>query len=240
MSISTKRGDDGYTSTLRGERLPKFHPITEAVGSLDEANSLLGLARAASVEISLKRIILQVQKHLFIIGAEVSVSRGQERHPKEKISEGHVRWVERLVERFEEALALPPGFVAFGQEESSSHIDVARTGIRRAERIISKMKSEDMVENPHILKYLNRLSDLLFLLACFEEKEINERRRIGSIVRPYMGYGPAVKRAAFITIAVIFMLVTTIVALLLFHKPATNDPLDHMDRHMGVIENNNG
>jgi cob(I)alamin adenosyltransferase len=65
MNISTKKGDSGYTSLLRGERVPKHHLAIEAVGTLDEANSLLGLARASSKEKRIKRIILQVQKHLF-------------------------------------------------------------------------------------------------------------------------------------------------------------------------------
>jgi len=80
-----------------------------------------------------------------------------------------IKWLEKLVDEFEEALALPPGFVAFGQNEGSSHLDVARTSIRKVERLAAKMKSEDMIANPNVLKYLNRLSDLIFLLACFEE-----------------------------------------------------------------------
>ncbi len=116
MSISSKKGDSGYTSLLRGDRVPKHHLAIEAVGTLDEANSLLGLARASSKEKRIKRIILQVQKHLFIIGAELSVLKGGRTSPKKKISETDIKWLERLVEGFEESLALPPGFVAFGKK----------------------------------------------------------------------------------------------------------------------------
>ncbi len=175
MRISTKRGDSGYTNLLMGERVPKHHLIIEAGGSLDEANSFLGVARASSREKRIKRIILHIQKHLFIIGAELSVSHGKGKAPKTKISETEIEWLERLVDEFEEALALPPGFVAFGQEEGSSHLDVARTSVRKVERMAVKMKSEKMIENPYILKYLNRLSDLIFLLACFEEKDEEEK-----------------------------------------------------------------
>ncbi|MCK5343025.1 MAG: cob(I)yrinic acid a,c-diamide adenosyltransferase, partial [Candidatus Heimdallarchaeota archaeon] len=178
MGISTKKGDSGYTSLLRGARVPKHHLIIEAGGSLDEANSLLGLARASSKEKRIKRIILQFQKHLFTMGAEFSVSKGGRNSPKKRISEQDVKWLERLVEEFEESLALPPGFVAFGQEEGSSHLDVARTSVRKVERMAAKMKSEKMIENPYILKYLNRLSDLIFLLACFEEKDEEEKRKM--------------------------------------------------------------
>ena len=72
MGISTKKGDTGYTSLLGGERVPKYHIRTETVGALDEANSFLGLARASAKDDRVKRTILQVQKHLFVIGAEVS------------------------------------------------------------------------------------------------------------------------------------------------------------------------
>lgn len=177
MGISTKKGDSGYTSLLRGTRVTKNHLIIEAGGSLDEANSLLGLARASSKERRTKRIILQVQKHLFTIGAEFSASKGKQYSPKNKLSEQDVKWLERLVEEFEESLALPPGFIAFGQKEGPSHLDVARTSVRKVERMTTKMKSENMIDNPFILKYLNRLSDLIFLLACFEEKDEEKKTR---------------------------------------------------------------
>lgn len=134
MGVSTKKGDRGYTSLLRGQRVPKYHLVTEVLGTLDEAHSLLGLARASSREKRVKRIILQIQKHLFIIGAELSVPKGGGKPPKKTISETDLSWLERLVAEYEEALDLPPGFVAFGQEKISSHMDVARTAVRKAER----------------------------------------------------------------------------------------------------------
>ncbi len=178
MSITTKKGDTGYTSLLNGEWVPKCHLRTEAAGALDEANSLLALARASAKDDRLKKIILQAQKHLYLIGAEVSNPKEGGRPLKKTISETDVNWLDRLVEKYEEALALPPGFVAFGQEETSSHMNVARTAVRKAERIVVKMKTESMIENDYILKYLNRLSDLVFLLACFEEQEQNRRQEI--------------------------------------------------------------
>ena len=113
MGISTKKGDSGYTSLLRGARVPKHHLIIEAGGSLDEANSLLGLARASSKERRIKGIILQVQKNLFTMGAEFSASEGGRNSSQKGITEQDIKWLKRLVEEFEESLALPPGFVAF-------------------------------------------------------------------------------------------------------------------------------
>jgi cob(I)alamin adenosyltransferase len=171
MSISTKKGDTGYTSLVGGERVSKYHSITETMGTLDEANSFLGLARASAKDDEVKGIILQIQKHLFIIGAEVSNLKEGSRPPKRTISEIDVSWLDDLVEKYEKAAAIPPEFVAFGQRETSSHMDIARTIVRKAERMIVKVKSEGMIGNDYILKYLNRLSDLIFLLAYFEERE---------------------------------------------------------------------
>lgn len=232
MHISTKKGDAGYTSLLGGERVPKHHLVIETVGTLDETNSLLGLARASSKEKRTKRIILQVQKHLFIIGAELSVANGHGKLPKRTISEGDVKWLEELIENFEKAMALPPGFVAFGQEEGASHMDVARTSVRKAERIAAKMKDEGLIENSHILKYFNRLSDLIFLLACFEEKNDVERRKFRHVLFSSKWADPAFRRWAILTGAVILALVVTIILLIFFHNPAPDfSPfIEHMNQ----------
>ncbi len=231
MGITTKKGDSGYTSTLSGERVPKYHVVTEAVGTLDEANSLLGLARASSKEKRIKRILLQVQKHLIVIGSELSVPKGKGTPPKKVISETDVKWLERLLDEFEEALALPPGFVAFGQEPSAAHMNVARTAVRKAERTVVKMHDEGLVENPSILKYLNRLSDLVFLLACFEEKDDRERRNINrALLRAQFSAPPVRKRTIFIG-AAILALMAAIILILIFHRPVQETPTNMMDQH---------
>ncbi len=237
MGISTKKGDSGYTSLLRGARVPKHHLIIEAGGSLDEANSLLGLARASSKEKRIKRIILQVQKHLFTMGAEFSVSKGGRNSPKKRISEQDVQWLERLVEEFEESLALPPGFVAFGQKEGSSHLDVARTSVRKVERMTTKMKSENMIENPFILKYLNRLSDLIFLLACFEEKGDEEKREINRTLFSPKGTSPFNHKWGIAIGLTILVLIAAIIFLLLFHKTNSRATYPSVDKHMEQMEN---
>jgi ATP:cob(I)alamin adenosyltransferase len=175
---------------------------------------------------------LQVQKHLFIIGAELSVSNDRGKLPKRTITEGDVKWLEELIEDFEESMALPPGFIAFGQEEGASHIDIARTSVRKAERIATKMKDEGLIENSHIFKYFNRLSDLTFLLACFEEKNDVERRKFRYALFSSKWAGPAFRGWTILTGAVILTFVVTIILLLLFHKPAPdfNPFIDHMNQ----------
>jgi cob(I)alamin adenosyltransferase len=237
MDISTKKGDSGYTSLLRGARVPKHHLIIEAGGSLDEANSLLGLARASSKEKRIKRIILQVQKHLFIMGAELSFSKGGRNSPKKRISEQDVKWLERLVEEYEESLALPPGFVAFGQKEDSSHLDVARTGVRKVERMTTRMKSENMIENPFILKYLNRLSDLVFLLACFEEKGNEKKREINQTFFSPKWAIPFNHKWGIAIGLTILVLIAAIIFLLFFQNVNPRATYPFMQNHMEQMEN---
>jgi cob(I)alamin adenosyltransferase len=238
MQISTKKGDSGYTGLLTGGRVPKHHLVIEAVGTLDEANSQLAVARASSRQKRTKRIILQVQKHLFIIGAELSVPKGKGRVPKKIITETDIKWLERLVDEFEEALALPPGFVAFGQNEGSSHLDVARTGVRKVERLAAKMKSDDLIANPNVLKYLNRLSDLIFLLACFEEKDEEEQRQMNRTVFSSQLAVPLSRKWGIAIGSFILALLAIIIFLFFFYKPPpplATDPI--MQKHMEQMEN---
>ena len=238
MHISTKNGDSGYTGLLKGGRVPKHHLIIETVGTLDEANSQLAVARASSQQKRTKRIILQVQKHLFIIGAELSVPRGKGKAPDKIITEIDIKWLERLVDDFEEALALPPGFVAFGQNEGSSHLDVARTSVRKVERLAAKMKTDNMMANLDVLKYLNRLSDLIFLLACFEEKDEEEQRRMNRTAFSSQLAVPLSRKWGIAIGSCILALLTAIVFLFFFYKPPPpleTDP--YMQKHMEQMEN---
>ena len=243
MRISTKKGDTGYTSTLSGDRIPKFHIVTEAVGVVDEANSLLGLARASKEIKRIKRILFQVQKHLFVIGAELSVLGERERSLKKTISEADIRWLEVLVEDWEEALALPPGFVAFGQKENASHLDVARTGIRKAERTIARMASEGLIKNAYLLQYLNRLSDLIFLLACLEEKEEEERGKISKKLFRAQLRDPQVRKFTILGGLIILTLICTIVLVLIFHgtdpEPYPSNLRKHLDSMSNMHETGN-
>jgi cob(I)alamin adenosyltransferase len=237
MHISTKKGDSGYTGLLTGGRVPKHHLIIEAVGTLDEANSELAVARASSQQKRTKRIILQVQKQLFIIGAELSVPKGKGKAPKKIITEIDIKWLERLIDQFEEALALPPGFVAFGQNEGSSHLDVARTSVRKVERLAVKMKSRDMMANLDVLKYLNRLSDLIFLLACFEEKDEEEQRQINRTVTSSQLNDSLFRRWIVALSAAILALIAAIIFFLVFHKPSPQATYPDMQKHMEQMDN---
>jgi len=234
MKVSTKKGDTGYTGTLGGQRVPKDHIVIEVEGALDEASSHVGLARASTRVNRSKRVLLQVQKHFFVMGADLSALKEPGRAPRKGITERHTNWLDMLVEEYEEALDLPPGFVAFGQEESSSHLDVARTSVRKVERGVVRMKNEGMPVNPFTLKYLNRLSDLLFLLACLEERGEKDRRRISRSFAFQALTRPGFRKWIMFMATIVLTLVTVIVLLLLFHGKdngsSPGDVMEHMEK----------
>jgi cob(I)alamin adenosyltransferase len=234
MKVSTKKGDTGYTGILGGQRVPKDHIVIEVEGALDEASSHIGLARASSRVNRSKRVLLLVQKHFFVMGAGLSALKESDRTSRKGLTESHMNWLDRLVEEYEEALNLPPGFVAFGQEESSSQFDVARTSVRKVERGVVRMKNEGMPVNAITLKYLNRLSDLLFLLACLEEKDQKERQKISRAFAFQALTRPGFRKWIMFMAAIVLTLVTVIVLLLLFHGkgngPAPGDMLEQMER----------
>ena len=171
MPISTKKGDKGFTGLLGGRRVPKYHLKPETYGTLDELNSFLGMARATSKDRKVRTILFNIQNHLFIIGSELALSGGDRDPLKGEITQKEVDWLSHLSIDFETSLKLEPGFIIYGETQISSILDVARAVSRRVERLVAKMKSQKILYNMKILEYLNRLSDVLYLLARYEEKK---------------------------------------------------------------------
>jgi ATP:cob(I)alamin adenosyltransferase len=171
MSISTKKGDKGFTGLLGGKRVPKYHLRPETYGTLDELNSFLGMARATSKDRKVRKILFHIQNHLFTIGSELALSGGDRHLLKGEMSQKEVDWLSRLSTGFEVLLKPEPGFIVYGETQISSILDVARAVSRRVERLVAKMKTKKMLRNLKILEYLNRLSDVLYLLARYEEKK---------------------------------------------------------------------
>jgi cob(I)alamin adenosyltransferase len=171
MPISTKKGDKGFTGLLGGGRVPKYHLKPETYGTLDELNSFLGMARATSKDQKVREILFYIQNHLFIIGAELALSGGDRNLLKGDITQREVDWLSRLSYDFETSVKPEPGFIIYGETQISSILDVARAVSRRVERLVAKMKSKKVLHNLKILEYLNRLSDVLYLLARYEEKK---------------------------------------------------------------------
>ena len=172
MKTFNKRGDKGETSLLYGVRVAKSNPHCEAYGTIDEANSALGLARALSHKPRVKDILLSVQRDLFILGAELATPLERYHDFAQKhqvVTNSMAERLERLIEELEGKMEMPKEFIIPGSTTSSAALDLARTMIRRAERRVISLKQGGLLANEEVPKYLNRLADLIFTLARYEE-----------------------------------------------------------------------
>jgi cob(I)alamin adenosyltransferase len=168
VSIVTKGGDGGETGLLYGGRVPKDDLHTEAYGSLDEAISALGLARAMETDAQHAERLLALQRELFIVGAELATGKGEREHLQHHFAVVTPEMVDALhaqVAQLERDVPLPAGFVIPGGTPVAAALDVARTLVRRAERRAVALQRAGQLENAEVLRYLNRCSDLLFMLA---------------------------------------------------------------------------
>jgi cob(I)alamin adenosyltransferase len=166
----SKKGDTGETSLLGGQRVPKFDLRPETYGTLDEASSVLGVARGMTGNGKIKDIILQVQKDLLIMGSEMSTLTEDMGKLVCRIGAADTERIESLTDALQEEVPFPHEFVYPGKNVVSAQIDVGRTVIRRAERRAADLKHKGLLDNPEIHKYLNRLADMLFTLARYAEK----------------------------------------------------------------------
>jgi len=169
MKLFNKKGDEGYTSMLYGQRIRKSDPRPETYGTLDEANSTLGFARALSKNERVKEIIYKVQKMLFVIGGELATDPKDYGKLKKKIEEEDIQELQNLIEEIEDKVRLPKSFIIPGTSLVSASLDMARTIIRRGERRAVRLKEDNLLVNDKILAYLNRSADLIFILARYEE-----------------------------------------------------------------------
>ena len=165
--IYTKTGDNGLTGLIGGQRIPKNSPRIEAYGTLDELNSHLGLAAAHKVSSSILPMLLTIQQELFEIGAELAQG-GENQDPRIKAS--HVQTLEQYIDDLDEHRPPLARFIIPGGSKTAATLHVARTVCRRAERRVVALQNQEKV-NPQIITYLNRLSDLLFVMARFQNQE---------------------------------------------------------------------
>lgn len=184
-SISTRRGDDGTTGLLYGgERVEKDDLRVEAYGTIDEAVAALGLARA---ELTVRRgldvlppaleelaaLVLDLQRELFVAGAELAANP----EARDRLAEGTTRVSAAMVERldglladYESRVAVPFEFIVPGETRTSAALELARTIVRRAERRTVGLRRAGLVPGDDLLPYLNRLADLLWVLARAAER----------------------------------------------------------------------
>jgi cob(I)alamin adenosyltransferase len=168
MKYYTRTGDDGYTALLGGERVPKYAPRPEAYGTADELSSALGFARATVRAERSREILLQVQRHLYQIMTELAATPEAAAH-FDRTSADDVAKLERVTDELGAELELPKDFVVPGDTLAGAALDLARTIARRTERCVARLTHQDDVSNIEDLRYLNRLSSLLFVLARYED-----------------------------------------------------------------------
>jgi cob(I)alamin adenosyltransferase len=173
VRIYTKTGDDGTTGLLYGGRVPKDDVRVEAAGSVDEAVAALGVARAACTTPGLPDLLLRLQRELFIVGAEIATApenwQKLEGGKGTKIDGAMVESLETLIDDHEKKFTMPAEFIIPGENLGSAEIDLARAIVRRTERRCVALAREEMLPDGEVVRYLNRLADLLFVLARYEE-----------------------------------------------------------------------
>jgi len=165
----TGNGDEGFTGLLGEGRITKYHLRMEAVGTVDEATAALGVARAACQRSKTKDILLIVQRDLYHLMAEIS-STPQNAARFRVIDAGRVAWLEAQADAIGPLVNMPKEFIIPGDSPVGAALDLARTIVRRAERLNAQLFHNLEIENPEILRYLNRLSSLCFVLELFENQ----------------------------------------------------------------------
>ena len=175
MPIYTKTGDRGDTRLLFGGRVSKADPRCEAYGVMDQAVSAMGLARASCESPRVKEILFQVQREMFTVGAELATDPSRYEHLQANfavVTPDMVSRLEGLIDELDAEIDLPAAFVIPGASLGSSALDLARSLTRGGERRVVALDEQGLLANPEVLRYLNRLSDLLFMLARYEDRQL--------------------------------------------------------------------
>ena len=196
-AVATGRGDDGTTGLLfGGDRVRKDDLRTEAFGAVDEAVAALGLARAELAHVGpahartpafagLSDLVLRVQRELFVVGAELATApeaRDRQRDGETRVSQAMVDDLDAVLREMEAVIELPREFVVPGETRASAAIEMARTVLRRAERrSVTLALHDEALAVGRLLPYLNRLADLLWILARVAEQG---ESRVATVARP--------------------------------------------------------
>lgn len=164
MAIYTKKGDKGETGLLGGSRISKDSLKVSSYGTLDEANAALGIAYSQIDNSEIKNIIKEIQKRLFVVGAELASDEKGKNLLQDKVSERDIAGLEGIIDQFEQKLGPLHEFIIPGETTASANLHLSRAIVRRAERLIVELANNSAVRN-EVMQYVNRLSDVLFMLA---------------------------------------------------------------------------
>ncbi|MBU5677267.1 cob(I)yrinic acid a,c-diamide adenosyltransferase [Alkaliphilus sp. MSJ-5] len=169
MRIYTKTGDSGETSLYDGKRVKKDDIRVESYGTIDELNSMLGLARNFIDDKEIVEIIYRIQRELFNVAGELATENSEKF--KGKVAEEQIKYLEETIDSYLEKMPKMDKFIIPGTNKASASLHVARTICRRAERRILTLKKEEYVSDI-LIKYVNRLSDTIYALARYLESDL--------------------------------------------------------------------
>lgn len=191
MSIATQGGDSGQTSLIGGRRVSKAELRVEAYGTIDELNSAMGFARSICEDAEVRDLVKAIQRELFAVGAAVATAVGSNKKGPPPVTTEMVTALTGHVHRIEATEGILSDWSIPGEHPAAAALDVARTVCRRAERYVVRLGDSGEELAPHVVPYLNRLSDLLWLLG----RLIEVRRGVDSSLRDEGHQGPQWSRA---------------------------------------------
>lgn len=165
----TAKGDDGYTGILGPERVPKYADRPETYGTVDELSAVLGLARAQAQDPRLRSLLLTIQRDLYKMMADLATVPGAATRSA-WLPADRPAWLESIIAELGAEVTMPREFIVPGDSIGGATLDLARTVTRRAERGVARLAHQGELRNDTPLKYLNRLSSLLFVMARVEDK----------------------------------------------------------------------
>ncbi|MBI5565737.1 MAG: cob(I)yrinic acid a,c-diamide adenosyltransferase [Chloroflexi bacterium] len=169
--LYTRKGDDGTTALGGGQRVPKDSARVTAYGTVDELNSAIGLALALDLSPRLTEILPVIQNELFHLGSDLAfLEEDKAKHPLPQIEERHIDQLEAWIDEFNAIVGPLANFILPGGSIGAAQLHVARTICRRAERAVATLAREEPI-GPGVAAYLNRLSDLLFVMARYENRQ---------------------------------------------------------------------
>jgi cob(I)alamin adenosyltransferase len=178
MSIATKHGDKGTTGLIGGERVSKADLRVEAYGTIDELGSAMGFARAICDDAEVRGLTKDIQRELFVVSGAVANPSSAEASPNTYVTPEMVEALTAHVQRVEATEGILADWSLPGEHAAAAAYDVARTVCRRAERCVVRLAESGAEVNPHVVPYLNRLSDLLWLLGRLLELRAGVNARL--------------------------------------------------------------
>lgn len=171
QKIYTKKGDDGTTALLGEKRVPKYDLHIEAIGTVDELNSLVGIVRTLHPPSEITNILEKIQNDFFVAGCDITAC-GKRHTSLPHIEKSHIDFLEQAIDQFDTHLPTLKAFILPGGTPVAAHLHAARAFCRRVERILALLATKETM-NPLLLPYFNRCSDLLFVLARFANAKEN-------------------------------------------------------------------